>query len=260
MFFWSEEVGGTTRSVTVNVTSQASLLRDIEAALASGRGFAIATLNLDHVVKLRRSGAFRDAYLHQTHVTADGNPVVWLLRLAGRRVDLVTGSDLVDPVAKLAAVTGAKVAMIGSTDASLGKAVSTMAARYPVLATVLTASPPMDFDPAGAGADALIEMIGRSRAQICFIALGAPKQEVFAARARQALPHVGFLSVGAGLDFVSGAQVRAPRLFRMLGAEWLWRLANDPRRLAGRYAACATSLPGLATRALKWRLTEAKAP
>jgi exopolysaccharide biosynthesis WecB/TagA/CpsF family protein len=260
MLFWNEDAGGAARSVTVNVASQVDLLREIDAAISSAAGFAVATLNLDHVVKLRHSSDFRNAYLRQTHVTADGNPIVWLMRLSGRRVNLVTGSDLIDPVAALAAKRGAGVAMIGSTETSIKKAASILADRHPGFTAVYTASPPMGFDPSGKEADALIDMIGRSGARVCFIALGAPKQEIFAARARDALPDVGFLSVGAGLDFVSGSQVRAPRVFRMFAAEWLWRLASDPRRLAGRYAACAASLPGLTANALKSRLTDVGAP
>lgn len=257
--FWCEHGDGAHRGITVNVTSRDGLLGDIETRLRTRSGFAVATLNLDHVVKLRQNPAFRDAYLSQTHITADGNPVVWLLRLAGRDAELVTGSDLVDPVAALAARLGAGVAMVGSTECSLRAAAEELARRHPGFAVAEAVSPPMGFDPRGAEADAVIDRIGRSGARICFVALGAPKQEIFAARARCALPDVGFLSIGAGLDFVSGTQRRAPVLVRRLAAEWLWRLVNDPGRLAGRYAACAGSLPGLTVEALRSRGAAGKA-
>ncbi len=253
MMFWSgqDEIPG--RGVTVNVPSRAALMQDMEERMRNGSGFAVATLNLDHVVKLRQSAAFRDAYLAQTHVTADGNPIVWLMRLAGREVELVTGSDLVDPVAGLAARIGAPVAMIGSTEAALAGATAELSRRHPGFQTVATLSPPMGFDPAGPMADSLIEQIGRSGARLCFVALGAPKQEVFAARARATLPEVGFLSIGAGLDFIAGSQRRAPPIVRRFAGEWLWRLATDPGRLGRRYAACAGSLPGLTVEAIRCR-------
>jgi exopolysaccharide biosynthesis WecB/TagA/CpsF family protein len=259
MMFWSDHDDDRTRGVTVNVAAQDGLLRDMEARLRDGRGFAVATLNLDHVVKLRQNPAFREAYLAQTHVTADGNPIVWLMRVAGRRVDLVTGSDLVDPVAALAARLGVGVAMVGSTEGALTTAAQELSRRHPGFRAVATLSPPMGFDPAGPAADALIAEIRRSEARLCFVALGAPKQEVFAARARAALPEVGFLSIGAGLDFIAGSQRRAPAIVRRLAAEWLWRLVTDPGRLAGRYAACAGSLPGLTVAALRSRGAAGKA-
>jgi exopolysaccharide biosynthesis WecB/TagA/CpsF family protein len=221
--------------------------------LRAGLGFCVATLNLDHVVKLRHDPSFRAAYAAQSHVTADGNPIVWLSRLAGRRIELVTGSDLIDPAAAMAARVGATVAMIGSTEVSLRAASDELSRRHPGFETALTLAPPMDFDPAGPDADAAIAAVAASGATLCFVALGAPKQEIFAARAREKLPGVGFLSVGAGIDFVSGAQRRAPRIARLLAAEWLWRVVNDPGRLAPRYAACAAALPGLTVAALRAR-------
>ena len=89
---------------------------------------------------------------------------------------------------------------------------------------------------------------------MCFLALGAPKQEKFAARALRTLGSVGFVSVGAGLDFIAGAQTRAPRLVRSLALEWLWRLLGDPRRLAPRYATCAAIMPSLALNAVTLRM------
>ena len=46
--------------------------------------------------------------------------------------------------------------------------------------------------------------------------------------AREKAPAVGFASIGAGLDFLSGHQVRAPRVLRMLALEWLWRALQGP--------------------------------
>lgn len=259
MKFGGDAVGGTEPAVSVNVVSRDGLLEDLETRLRSCQGFAVATLNLDHVVKLRRDNAFRTAYLEHTHVTADGNPVVWLLRIAGQPAELVTGSDLVEPVAALAARCGYRVAMFGSTESSLKLAAAKLAERNPGFVPELLISPPMSFDPWGHEADAAIECIERSGAGICFVALGAPKQELFVARARRRLPKVGFLSVGAGLDFISGTQQRAPTLVRRFAAEWLWRLANDPQRLGRRYVACAMSLPRLTAVAIRSRLEDREA-
>lgn len=78
---------------TVRVThpDAEAVLAAVEARLRAGQGFALATINLDHLVKLGRSAAFRAAYLAQDFVVADGNPIVWLSRLAGRPVRLVPG-------------------------------------------------------------------------------------------------------------------------------------------------------------------------
>ena len=240
-------------AVVVNVASRAALLAEIEDRLAAGRGFTLATLNLDHVVKLRRDPAFRRAYLRQSHVTADGNPIVWLSRLAGRRLELIPGSELVEPVAQLAARRRLPVAFLGASAPVLDAAASLLAGRHPGLSVPVRIAPPMGFDPEGPAADAAIAAIGDAGARLCFVALGAPKQEIFAARAAARLPQVGFLSIGAGLDFLAGAQRRAPGPVRAVAAEWAWRLLSDPRRLGRRYADCLAVLPGLAAEALASR-------
>jgi len=108
-----------------------------------------------------------------------------------------------------------------------------------------TLSPPIGFNPEGPDADAAIARIARSGARICFVALGAPKQEIFAARAQAQGVNVGFVCIGASLDFLAGEQIRAPRAFQRAGMEWLWRLGSNPRRLAARYAQCALLLAEL---------------
>lgn len=249
----SDDTARAGRSVTVNATDRAELMADLTRRLLAGQGFSLATLNLDHVVKLRRDPAFLNAYAAHTHVTADGNPIVWVSRLAGHDVSLVPGSELIEPVAALAAKERVSVGLFGATPRSLEATAEALRKRYPDLSIAFCKAPAMGFDPCSAAADAAIAEIGESGARVVFLALGAPKQERFAARASAALPNVGFLSIGAGLDFVSGAQVRAPRLVRRLALEWAWRLLGNPRRLAARYGASAAILPGLLARASKAR-------
>ena len=242
-----------TQVIEVNRPTQAALMADVGARLAAGTGFALATINLDHLVKLTRSEPFRRAYAAQDMVVADGHPVVWLSRLAGKRVALVPGSDLVIPLARIAAGLGVPVAFIGSTSETLATAARRLQDEAPGLQVVAMIAPPFGFDPDGPDADRVVEEIAASGAGLCFLALGAPKQEILAARARARLPTVGFASVGAGLDFLSGRQGRAPVWMRRMALEWVWRMWSDPRRLIPRYAACAAILPGQVAAALRQR-------
>jgi N-acetylglucosaminyldiphosphoundecaprenol N-acetyl-beta-D-mannosaminyltransferase len=244
---------GAIGQIAVTAPRKTALLSELEARMAKGQGFSLATLNLDHVVKIVRDPVFRAAYAAQTHVTADGNPIVWLCRIAGQDVELIPGSELVEPVAALAVGQKVCLAMVGSTEASLAGATRALETRYPGLEVSARIAPPMGFDPQGPGADEVIEQLRASGAGVCFLALGAPKQEVFAARAQTALPQMGFLSIGAGLDFLSGAQVRAPALARMLALEWFWRLLSNPGRLFLRYMACFAILPRAVRMARKAR-------
>lgn len=244
---------GAGRRLAVTAQDRDAVLDAADRRLGDGNGFVVATLNLDHLVKLRRDAAFRDAYAAADLVCADGRPVVWLSRLAGRPVGLAPGSELVEPLCALAARRGAPVALVGSTQATLETAAARLTAAHPGLRVAFAEAPPFGFDPVGGDAAACAGRLAASGARLCFVALGAPKQEIFAAMARAHAPAVGFACVGAGIDFVAGAQTRAPVWARRLALEWLWRMLSDPRRLAGRYAACAALLPSLARDALRQR-------
>ena len=232
-------------SVAVNAADQTTLIENVRKRLRQGLGFAVATINLDHLVKLRTSAAFRQAYAQQDLVTADGHPIVWLSRLSSHPVSLVTGSDLVNPLAELAAQERVPIALLGATRETLARAASELVARHPGLTVVACLAPGQGFDAHGAEADQLIEALRDSGAGLTFLALGAPRQEMFAARCRAVLPSIGFVSVGAGLDFIAGHQRRAPAWVQRLALEWLWRMLSEPRRLGVRYLQCAIALPRL---------------
>lgn len=249
---------GAARRLCVSVANRAALLAAVERLLVDGKGFTVATLNLDHLVKLRRDAAFREAYLATGLVVADGNPVVWLSHLQGRGVGLVPGSELVEPLCAMAARLGVPVAMLGATQAALDTAADRLEASHPGLRVVLRHAPPFGYDPDGGPAGDDINRIAGSGARLCFLALGAPKQERLAVRAARLVPGCGFVSVGAGLDFIAGTQIRAPRWVRRLALEWVWRVVHDPTRLAARYAACIAIMPRLVLDSLHRRMTGAQ--
>lgn len=207
----------------------------------TGESFTVFTLNLDHLVKLRRSPAFREAYAHANVVTADGAPVAWLARRQNASVERATGADILVPLATAAAEAQLPVFMFGSSADVMARAGRDLAERSDFHLDIAgTLAPSAYFDPEGAEADAAIERIRQSGARLAFIALGAPKQEIFSERARKAGVNCGFVCIGAALDFVAGTQVRAPQFMRDNGLEWVWRLVTNPRRLTKRYAECAT--------------------
>lgn len=237
------------RRVAVNIPTRALLEAEIRARFAAGHGFALATVNLDHLVKLAGTPGFLATYQAQDLVVADGYPVVWLSRLARRPVELVTGSDMVMPLCQLAAEAGVPVALVGSTTEALQDAEAVLRAEVPGLEIAWCQAPSGRFDPLGAEADQILQRLEETGIRLCFLALGAPKQESFAQRGRHLAPGVGFASIGAGLDFLGGHQKRAPAWMRAIAMEWLWRVLSSPARLLPRYARCLAILPGQILRA-----------
>ncbi|HET7850695.1 MAG TPA: WecB/TagA/CpsF family glycosyltransferase [Pseudolabrys sp.] len=211
-----------------------------------GCGFCLFTINLDHCAKLRSNPQFQDAYRCARYVTADGFPIALLGRLHGFPVRRTTGADLLTPLCAQAACHRLPVFLLGPSTEVLRRVRAQLSERMPRLQVVDSYAPGPNFDPHALDADLAIQRIRRSGARLCFIALGAPRQEIFAARCHAQMPEIGFICVGAALDFLAGNQTRAPRFFRDHGLEWLWRLLSDPRRLALRYLRCAAIFPRLA--------------
>ena len=239
--------------ILVNIATRSALMEAVTRLFRASQGFALATINLDHLVKLAGSPAFRAAYAGQDMVVADGRPIVTLSRLAMRPVELMPGSDLILPLCRLAAREGVRVALVGSTDAALADAAQALGEQVAGLEIALCIAPSGAFDPGGDEAGRILNRLSETGIGLCFLALGAPKQEMLAYRGRSIAPDVGFASIGAGLDFLGGHQRRAPPLVCRLGLEWLWRALGSPMRLGPRYVKCLLILPGQAIQALRLR-------
>lgn len=229
----------------INIANDKEAVARIVDAVRRRMGFTFFTLNLDHLVKRRRDPQFRAAYARADFVSADGAPVAALARREAPQLKRATGADLLPLVAQAAARHDIPVAIFGTSAASISAASERLTARFEALRIVFSEAPPSAFDPASAEARAAGQRIAASGARLCFVALGAPKQEVFADLMRQIAPHVGFICVGAAVDFQAGLRVRAPWPIRAIGGEWLWRLSLEPRRLGLRYWLCGRLLVDL---------------
>lgn len=116
--------------VTVNLGGLDAALDSVIVRALAGRGFTLFTLNLDHLVKMRKNSSFREAYSAADFITADGWPVVWMLRRQGYPAERATGADLVEPLCALAGQNGLAVYFIGPSEASQAKALEVLRQRY----------------------------------------------------------------------------------------------------------------------------------
>jgi N-acetylglucosaminyldiphosphoundecaprenol N-acetyl-beta-D-mannosaminyltransferase len=223
----------------INVPDLAHAVEAIIARLAQATSFLVVTLNLDGLVKLRRSPELREAYARAEFITADGFPIVALGRRRGCQVQRATGADLIEPLCTAAGRHGLSVFLIGSTLSVLGASARRLIASCPGLEVAAAYAPPPNFNVRSTFADDALTLVRGSGARICFVALGVPLQELFALRALSETSGVAFVAVGAGLDFLAGSRVRCPRILQRMNLEWAWRLFNEPRRLGLRYAQCA---------------------
>ena len=226
----------------LNIRSRGHALHCIRDDIAGGRGFVLHCMNLDHLVKLRTDRKFREIYDTADYVMADGAPVAVMARRQNPEMERSPGPDLMVPLCQQAASDHTPVYMFGTRQDVLEKGAAKLKQLAPGLDIRGMDAPPYGYDPESAQADADADRIAASGAKLVLLGLGSPKQEYFAARAIKRHPDLGFICIGAALDFLIGEQKRAPGFMRNHGFEWLYRLATNPRRLGRRYWDCALLL------------------
>ncbi len=228
----------------------------IEALARKGEGGSVFTPNVDHFVLAEEDPRFRAAYQAASLSLVDGTPVLWACRLLGLPIqEKVSGSDLTVPLAERAAARGLRLFFLGGAGGVAEKAAAILRSRFPALDVAGMASPSVDMSEAPSAREPIYESIRRTRPDLLLVALGTPKGELFAHEAREAVRPAVVLSVGASLDFIAGTARRAPRLLSTLGLEWLFRLAQEPKRLWRRYLVRDPQFALIVLRALRNRGT-----
>ena len=224
----------------------------IEARVQQRAGGFVVTPNVDHVVMAETHDGLRRAYDEAALSTVDGMPLVWLAKAMGHPLpEKISGSDLVGPLMKRAAQNGWRVFFFGAGPGVAETAAEKLQAQYPGFIIAGTASPPLGFERTPESRQAALEPVRAADPHIVLVALGCPKQEVLMADVHETLAPAVLLGVGATFDFIAGRVRRAPRWMSSVGAEWIYRISQDPRRLAHRYLVRDRAIVGIAMRMLR---------
>jgi N-acetylglucosaminyldiphosphoundecaprenol N-acetyl-beta-D-mannosaminyltransferase len=146
----------------------------------------------------------------------------------------LSGSDMFDPLIERAAAEGWRVVMLGGGPGVAELAASNLRKRLPTLQIVDTLAPRLGLTATDEERTS-VERLKAAKANLIFVCLGAPKQELFSDRNREALAPAVLVGFGAAVDFAAGTLPRAPGWMSRAGLEWAFRLGREPRRLAARY-------------------------
>jgi N-acetylglucosaminyldiphosphoundecaprenol N-acetyl-beta-D-mannosaminyltransferase len=222
--------------VPIDSVTLAQALEFVEELVGSGEGGSVFTPNVDHVVQASENARMRAAYARASLSIVDGTPLLWAARLFGETLpEKVAGSDFVPPLLALAAERGWRVYFLGGTPGVAEKARDKLRDQLPALQVVGIDASRIDVDEPSEQRQTVLDAIRAAKPHLVFVALGAPKQEIWIDQVGEGLRPAVFLGIGASLDFVAGTVPRAPRWISSAGLEWLYRLSREPRRLWRRY-------------------------
>lgn len=211
-------------------------LEAINILIGMKKNSYVVTPNVDHIVQLESDGELVDVYKNADLILTDGKPLLWIAKWYGTPIkEKISGSDLFPRLCELAANKNHKMFFLGAAEGVSAKAAENLIHKFNGLQIVGTYSPPYGFEKDNIELQKIISMINDVHPDILIVGLGCPKQELFIFHNRDKLKVPISLGLGASLDFEAGNVKRAPKWMADHGLEWLFRITQDPKRMAKRY-------------------------
>ncbi|MDT0234226.1 WecB/TagA/CpsF family glycosyltransferase [Curtobacterium sp. BRB10] len=206
----------------------------IQAAQSdSATGAAVHLVNAYSIALAQSDGVFRDSLSGDAYNFPDGKPLSWVTRLSKHRLWQVRGPQFFHDVMDQGRESRVRHFLLGGSEELLVRLQRNLEARHPGVVIAGAYSPP--FRPMSPGEIiAQDELIRDARADIVWVGLGTPKQDLEVRRLATSLTVVA-CAVGAAFDFTAGTKREAPRWMTTLGVEWVFRLLSEPKRLWRRY-------------------------
>lgn len=211
------------RNITVGKKDE--LLASVEGLL--GIGGAVATVN-----PIMLYDAMKDCELAQALDNSvcipDGIGICIALSKRGVHTEVFPGVELCEALLDAQALDkGVTFAIIGGREGVADGARDYLLSRHKFAECLFTVS------GYGYSEEDLAKKIKEAEPDMVLVCLGSPKQEILISKFLKIAPRTLYLGLGGSLDVYSGRIKRAPKVFRRLKAEWLWRMIREPRRLSG---------------------------
>jgi exopolysaccharide biosynthesis WecB/TagA/CpsF family protein len=202
----------------------------------------VVTPNVDHMSRLcsdSKSNSLLAIYRQATMILCDSRILEKILRLAGKQLKaVVPGSDLTKYLFDHVLSASDKILVFGVEP----EKIRLLSDCYKHL-NISHVNPSMGFIDRDEEVSVLVEQVIEKEPDYIFLAVGSPRQEIFAAKLKAAgLKRGVALCIGASINFLVGVESRSPLIMQKLHLEWLYRMLQDPKRLVKRYAMNAGSL------------------
>lgn len=227
--------GPSVNGVRIDPITPQNYLRSIERFLSCGHSHVVHFCAAHPTVEARRDPTYRAILNKGAMNVPDGMAVAWAARLFGLRTGRLAGTDGMYLTAKWGAPRVVRHYLYGSSGRTLERLQARLKEVNPGILIVGAEAPP--FGPVrDADVRESVSRIQDAGAQLLWVGLGAPKQDLAAYRLQALHAAPVILCVGAAFDFVAGTKPRAPLWMQQAGLEWLHRLGSEPQRLWRRYA------------------------
>lgn len=208
----------------------------IDKLIQKNNSSYVVTPNLDHIVIMEKDQEFLEIYKKADLILADGKPLIWISKFLGTPIkEKISGADLFPVMCRMAVDNGYSIFILGAAEGVADKAAKNLKEKYPGLKISGIYSPPMGFEKNAEELDKIKRIVQTAKPDILAVSLGSPKGEKFVYRHLKEYEVPLGISIGATIDFEAGNVKRAPKWMSDHGLEWLFRISQEPSRLAKRY-------------------------
>lgn len=212
--------------INVCVTNYTELQDKIESDIKNNKKSFIVAINPEKILKARKDNKLKDILNSAEYQIADGIGVVYASKLKkGKIKSRVTGIDCMNMLCNISNEKGYKIFMYGSKEGTIEKAKKELEKKYTKIKIVGI------INGYETNQEKIIKEINKSKADIVFVALGSPKQEIWISENKDKLCAKIYQGVGGSFDVLSGNIKRAPKWMQKSGLEWLYRLIKEPKRI-----------------------------
>lgn len=211
--------------VNVITLNYDEIIEDIKKRMEADLTSTIIAVNPEKVITASKDEQIKTLINDATYQIPDGVGILIASRLKGGAIQSrVTGVDMMDRLLEFASDEGKKVFMYGAKEEVVASAKAKIEEKYPSI-QITGYSNGYTKDQ-----DELVRKINESGAEIIFVALGSPRQELWIRDHMKDLNVKVYQGVGGSFDVFAGNVKRAPSFFRKAGLEWFYRLITDPKR------------------------------
>lgn len=212
--------------VDVSTYTYAEIIEQVKLRMDANLVSTIIAVNPEKLMAARKNELLKKLINSSTFQIPDGVGILIASKMAGGNIrHRVTGVDMMKKLLEMAADTGKKVFLYGAKPAVVEQAATNIKVMYPAINIVGIQ------DGYEQNEEVVVQKINDAGADLVFVALGSPKQELWIERNMERLHAKVFQGVGGSFDVFSGTVKRAPYIFRKTGFEWLYRLLSNPKRI-----------------------------
>lgn len=211
--------------VNVSPYNYDEIISDIKVRIENKQKSTIIAINPEKVIAAEKNTELKELINSATYQIPDGIGIIIASKIKkGEIQSRVTGVDMMERLLQFAEEEHLRVFLYGAKEEVLSSAAKNIQRKYP---NIIIAGTQNGYEQ---DEQKVVDKINETKADILFVAMGSPKQELWIREHLSELNALVFQGVGGSFDVFAGHVKRAPEAYRKLGLEWLYRLLKEPKR------------------------------